>query len=312
MSHAANEYALAIDIGGTKVAVGIVNRQGSVIQRQVRPTRADLGAAAVLQVVIEAGQEMLATARRFDLTVVGVGVGSAGQVNTDDGSISYASANLPGWSGLPLANELRSALHLPVAVDNDVNALALGEQHFGAGRGYREALYVAVGTGVGGALVRANKLWHGATWSAGEICHLVIAIDGTRLCSCGATGHLEAYTCGPAIVQRFRDFSGRRDIHDLHAVAELARSGDGPAQQAIAEGAKTLGIALGGLANVLDPQVIIIGGGVAEIGPLWWRHCEDGLRANPMPGPARVALLPAQLGGDAVLIGAAYLVFEAS
>jgi glucokinase len=310
MATPTNDYAVGIDIGGTKIAAGLVNRQGSVVQRVVRPTRAGLGAVAVLQTVVETGHELLAAAQRFDLPVVGIGIGSAGQVNADLGVIAYASANLPGWSGLHLADEVRAALGQPVFADNDVNALALGEHHFGAGRGFQDALYVAVGTGVGGALVRGGAIWRGATWSAGEICHLVIDIDGTRRCSCGATGHLEAYTSGPAMLQRYRELSGNREAADLQAVATLARSGDGHALQAIAEGAKILGTALGGVLNVLDPELLVIGGGVPELGDLWWRPVEAALRSNPMPGPAQVALRRAQLGADAVISGAAWLAFD--
>jgi glucokinase len=310
MTTPSTEYALAIDIGGTKIAAGLVNRQGSVVQRLVKPTRADLGAVAILQTVIEAGKEMLGAAQRFDLPVVAVGIGSAGQVNTDLGVISYASDNLPGWSGLPLADHVRQALKLDVVVDNDVNALALGEHFFGAGRGVQEALYVAVGTGVGGALVRGGAIWRGATWSAGEICHLVIDYAGTRRCSCGAAGHLEAYTCGPAIAQRYRELSGVRAATDLQGIAVRARQGDGHALHAIAEGAKILGAALGGVLNVLDPQLLVIGGGVQEIGDLWWTHFAAAVRANPMPGPAQIALASAQLGADAVLAGAAWLAFN--
>ena len=300
------DYALALDIGGTKIAAAIVNRQGTVIRRLVRATRADLGAPAILQTVREAARAMLQSAQQYALPITAVGVGSAGQVNTDLGAISYASANLPGWSGLPLAHELEEALRLPIFVDNDVNALALGEHHFGGGRGYREALYVAVGTGIGGALIRGGTIWRGSTWSAGEICHLVIDITGARRCSCGATGHLEAYTSGPAMTQRYREISGDH-APDLRAVALLARQGDAHAIRAIAEGAQILGTALGGVLNVLDPELLVIGGGVPEIGDLWWQHFETALRANPMPGPARITVRPTKLGLDAVLIGAAWL-----
>lgn len=302
------EYALAIDVGGTKIAGAIVNRQGAVIRRQVRATRADLGAPAILQTITDVCRELLVTADQFALRIAGVGIGTAGQVNVDLGAISYASDTLPGWSGLPLAGALEDVLHLPMFVDNDVNAMALGEVVYGAGRGYQEALFVAVGTGLGGALVRNGQLWRGATWSAGEICHMVVDFDGARRCSCGAFGHLEAYTSGPAMTLRYREFSGDR-APDLRAVAQLARQGDAHAIRAIAEGAQILGTALAGLLNVLDPELLVIGGGVPEIGDMWWPHFENALRANPMPGPARVALRPAELGTDAALIGAAWLAF---
>jgi glucokinase len=310
MSASQNDYALALDIGGTKIAAAIVNQQGAVIHRHVRATRADLGAPAILKTAREAAREMLETANRYALNVTAIGVGTGGQVDVDRGAIAYASDTLPGWSGLPLAYELETSLNLPTFVDNDVNAVALGEHHYGAGRGFQAALYVAIGTGVGGALVHGGQIWRGATWSAGEICHLVVDYDGTRRCSCGATGHLEAYTSGPAMTQRYRELSGTREQVDLKMIAAYARQGDTHALRAIAEGAQILGTALAGVLNVFDPEVLVIGGGVPEIGDLWWRHFETALRANPMPGPARVQLRPAELGTDAALAGAAWLAFH--
>ena len=309
MPESTTDYALALDIGGTKIAAALVNRQGAVIHRNVRATRADLGAPAILQTTREAGRDMLNTASRYGLQVRAIGIGTGGQVDVQRGRIAYASDTLPGWSGLPLANEVETALGLPTFVDNDVNAVALGEHHFGSGRGYHAALYVAIGTGVGGALVQRGEIWRGATWSAGEICHLVVDYNGTRRCSCGATGHLEAYTSGPAMTQRYREFSGIREPIDLKTVANFARQGDSHALRAIAEGAQILGTALGGVLNIFDPEVLVIGGGVPEIGELWWQHLETALRTNPMPGPARVDLRHAQLGTDAALAGAAWLAF---
>lgn len=310
MADSTSDYALAIDIGGTKIAAALVNQQGAVIHRHVRATRADLGAPAILQTTHDAGREMLNTAQRYGLHVSAIGIGTGGQVDVNRGSIAYASDTLPGWSGLPLANEVETVLKLPTFVDNDVNAVALGEHHYGAGRGFDAVLYVAIGTGVGGALVLGGKIWRGATWSAGEICHLVIAYDGTRRCSCGATGHLEAYTSGPAMTQRYRDLSGMREQTDLKAIANYARQGDSHALRAIAEGAQILGTSLGGVLNIFDPEALVIGGGVPEMGDLWWRHFETALRANPMPGPANVQLRPAELGTDAALAGAAWLAFN--
>lgn len=310
MSELTTDYALAFDIGGTKIAAALVNRQGSVIHRHVRATRADLGAPAILQTTREAGREILNIASRYGLQVTAIGIGTGGQVDVERGHIAYASDTLPGWSGLPLAGEVQGSLGLPTFVDNDVNALALGEHHFGAGRGYQAALYVAIGTGLGGALIQQGEIWRGATWSAGEICHLVVDYDGTRRCSCGATGHLEAYTSGPAMTQRYRELSGIREQVDLKQVAAYARQGDNHALRAIAEGAQILGVALGGVLNIFDPEVLVIGGGVPEMGDVWWRHFETALRANPMPGPAHVVLAAAQLGADAALAGAAWLAFS--
>jgi glucokinase len=250
---------------------------------------------------------VLSAARRERLDVVAAGAGSAGHVDRRRGTISYASELLPGWTGLDLARELQAALELPVSVENDVNAMALAEAHFGAGRDFRHALYITVGTGIGGALIVDGRLWHGATWTAGELGHLVVDWNGTRRCNCGQPGHLEAYVAGPALAARYRERSGMEQPLDLVAVAARARAGDTIAAETIVEGARILGLALGGLLNVLDPQALIVGGGVAELQDLWWPALETALRANSMPGPARVAQRRAMLGVDATLIGAAWL-----
>jgi glucokinase len=302
--------ALAIDIGGTKIAAAVVGPDGSVHHKYVVGTPAVHGAGAVLEAAVEAARRVLEAGRNGGIDIVAIGVGTGGHVDQERGTITYASDLLPGWMGLELGPHFIRALGLPVSVDNDVNSMALGEARFGAGRPFDNVLYVTVGTGVGGALVLGGRLQHGVTWTAGEVGHLVIDWDGTRRCSCGRLGHLEAFTSGPAIAERYRELAGLAEACDLRRVADRARNGDPNANTAIAEGAHILGLALSGLLNVLDPQALIIGGGVAELGDLWWSPLEAALRANPLPGPARIVVERAQLGVDAGLIGAAWMAFS--
>ena len=306
-------YALGLDIGGSKIAAGLISIQGHVsLRQQVRTPAAD-GPVAVLSAAATAGRAVLQAARKARLTVAGAGVGAAGQIDHERGRVLYALATLPGWAGTAVRQGLEDALDLPVSVDNDVNAMALGETRFGAGRPFADVLYVAVGTGVGGAIVLDRRLRRGATWSAGELAHLMLDRDGVRLCNCGRPGHLEAYAAGPAIFERYVELSpgaGVNPAAGLREVAERARGGDALARQAIAEGACSLALGLNGLLCALDPQALIIGGGVAALGDLWWAPLEATLRANPMPGPASVALRAAALGADAALIGAACLMFD--
>ncbi len=308
-------YALGVDIGGTKIAAAVVREDGSVIGRRAVPTPVAGGAAAILAAALALSRRVLEEGRGLD--IIAIGVGSAGEVDADHGVVTYASDNLPGWAGLALADEFAAATGLPAVIDNDVNALAAGESQFGAGRGFRDVLYVAVGTGIGGAVVLDGRLRRGASWAAGEIGHLIAAWDGDRVCSCGRRGHLEAYAAGPALAARYWELAGieasgggsqgAAEALDLRAVAARARAGDLLARRVIAEGAEILGICLGGLLNVLDPQALVIGGGVAELGDLWWRPLAAALRGNPLPGPAQILLRPAHLGADSVLIGAAWL-----
>jgi glucokinase len=299
--------AIGVDIGGSKIAAAIVGSDGSVAEQMSAPTPVAGGQAAILETVIRLCRGLLETATVQGQTISAVGVGSAGHVDHERGVITYASGTLPGWAGTALAAHLQTALDLPVVVENDVNALAIGESRFGAGQSFDEALYVAIGTGVGGAIVREGRLWRGASFCGGEIGHLVVDWDGMRRCSCGLPGHLEAYTAGPALAERYRALAGLDVAPDLRVVAERARNGDVIARTALLEGARILGLALGGLLSALDPQALIIGGSVPDSGPLWWAAFETALRSSPMPGPARIALHPAQLGAHAVVIGAGWM-----
>lgn len=302
--------ALGIDIGGTKIAAAIVTEHGTIEERRSISTPALQGGQAVLAATIALGHAVIDAAQARGYTIVAAGIGTAGQVDHTRGAITYASDNLPGWAGIEVAAACTAAFGLPSFVDNDVNTMALGEQRWGAGRSYEDALYITVGTGVGGALILGRKLRRGATWTAGEICHLMVDWDGTRLCSCGRPGHLEAYTSGPAISARYSERSNTAIHPPLAIVAERARAGDTMAREAIEEGARILGLGLSGFLAVLDPQALIIGGGVAQLGDLWWPTLEATLRAGPLPGPANIALRPAQLGVDAGLIGAGCLALE--
>ena len=303
----ATPVALGIDIGGTKIAAAIVRPDGSMSLPYRVPTPAALGPVAIMQAAIAAGRQVLGGAQEEGSEVVGIGVGSAGHVDYTHGTITYAAGTLPGWAGTRLGREVERALGLPVVVDNDVNAMAAGESRFGAGRFFSHALYITVGTGVGGAIVHGGEIWRGASWTAGEIGHLLVDWDGARRCSCGRTGHLEAYAAGPAIARRYCSLATLEAPVDLRAIAERARAGDTLARDAIAEGARILGLALGGLLSTLDPQALIVGGGGAELDDLWWQPLEAAIRGGPMPGPARIALRRAELGVDAVLVGAGWL-----
>jgi glucokinase len=299
---------LGVDIGGTKIAAARVAADGGVSGRRAVATPVSGGAPAILAAALDVSRRVLADDRAAD--VIAVGVGSAGEIDAGRGVVTYASDTLPGWAGLDLAGAFTAETGLPAVIENDVNALAVGESRFGAGCGFSDVLYVAVGTGVGGALVLDGRLRRGASWAAGEIGHVIAAWDGDRVCSCGRRGHLEAYAAGPAMAARYRELTALDEPCDLREVAAQARGGDQRAGQAISEGARILGITLGGLLAALDPQAVVIGGGVAELGEIWWGPLEAALRENPLPGPARVALQPARLGTDAVLIGAAWLAWE--
>lgn len=302
--------AIGVDIGGTKIAAALVAQDGSWSDLTRVDTPVSEGPAAIVRAVICLTEALHRQADAQHLSAVGVGIGSAGQIDVKTGTVTYAVETLPGWAGTALGADVAAATGLDVIVDNDVNAMAVGEMRFGAGRGFSSALYAAVGTGVGGALILNGELWRGANWSAGELGHIVLDWQGDRLCNCGAKGHLEAYAAGPAIANSYYRLKGMPETGDLRAVVQAAQSGDHDAVRVIAEGARMMGAALAGLVAVFDPEALILGGGVALLGEMWWAPFEAEVRASPMPAAQRVALLRAQMGNEAALIGAASLVWE--
>lgn len=293
---------LGVDVGGTKIAAGVVSADGALTASVVRPTPAAQGRTAVLDAIAAAVRELPGWE-----DAEGLGIGTGGVVDRDRGVVRSANALLPGWAGTHLSEELGTRLGLPVAADNDANVFALAEQTYGAGAGCASALYVSVGTGIGGGLVTGGRLLRGAHWTAGEFGHIAVPEAAGRPCNCGRTGHLEAVASGPAITARFRELSGDQDVYDLRTVAALP----GPdARTALAEGAAALGRALAGLVNTVDPERVVIGGGVASIGAPFWDPLTEACAAELLPGPAGVRPVPAALGPRAAVIGAAALLLE--
>ncbi|MBP0457639.1 ROK family protein [Streptomyces montanisoli] len=304
-----NRWRIGVDVGGTKIAAGLVSTTGLLDERLVLPTPATEGASAILGTVQRAVETLRASLPPGDV-VTGVGIGTGGVVDHARGVIVSATGLLHGWAGTRVADELHARLGLPVAIDNDGNALALGEHRFGAGRGHQDVLYVAVGTGIGGALVLGGELRRGAHHSAGELGHQPAPGAEGRPCSCGGRGHIEAAASGPSITAAYRERSGDTQVTDLRVVAARAAAGDGQAAGAIEEAATILGKVVAGLANTVDPEAVVIGGGVAQLGPILWPPLETGFRAGTLPPLADVPVLPALLGPTAAIVGAATLVAD--
>ncbi|MDJ1136035.1 ROK family protein [Streptomyces iconiensis] len=301
---------LGVDVGGTKIAAGLVSYDGALLTSVVRPTPAAQGPAAVLDAIAAA-----VTALPGREAADGLGIGTGGVIDRARGVVLSANDLLPGWAGTRLAEELTARLGLRVAADNDANVFALAEQTYGAGAGCDSALYVSVGTGIGGGLVTGGRLLRGAHWTAGEFGHIAVPEAAGRPCNCGRTGHLEAVSSGPAITARFRELSGETDVHDLRTVASLAEAAEaagpaGAAGVALAEGAAALGRALAGLVNTFDPERVVVGGGVASVGSPFWEPLTEAFAAELLPGPAAVRPVLAALGPRAAVIGAAALLLE--
>jgi len=297
---------VGVDLGGTKTAVALVRSDGSIGPRLESPTPAGSGPDAVLDLVSE-----LVLAAADGAPLAGVGVGTAGIVN-GAGQIISATDTFAGWVGTDVVAGLqrRIAGSGEVVVINDVDAHLLGEAWLGAARGWTSALMVAVGTGVGGAIMMDGRLWRGRRFAAGEIGHVPVpGAEGLR-CPCGRDGHLEALSAGPALERAYCAATGLRI--DARQVFARAGAGDQAAATVVRAGAEGLGRAIAGLVTALDPDGVVIGGGVADSGPLWWQPLQDTCRAELVSAFSAVPILPARLGVDAPILGAARSVLERS
>lgn len=262
---------VGLDIGGTKLAAGLVTSAGKVLLKATTPTDAFQGGQSVLKRALELVESILLEGKRQDLPAPSsIGVASAGRIDTSSGRVVGASNLIPGWAGLELTDAFEARFGLPSRADNDVNALALAESRFGAGQGYSEALFVATGTGLGGGLIINGWLQRGAHYCAGEIGHTLMVYEG-QPCECWQRGCLEQYTASAAIRRYYGQSlagSSTTELPSIQSLASMAMADPtGPATQAFEEAGRKLGLGLASLVRVFDPQIIIIGGGLVTASP---------------------------------------------
>jgi glucokinase len=308
---------LALDFGGTKLTAAITQpgqRNWLVHRRVFSPPGVDgryeydamLGLAHDL--IEEVGRPPVA-----------IGVSFGGPVYGPQGLVRL-SYHTPGWENTPLADWLQAELNAPAAVDNDANVAALGEFRFGAGQGCHHLLYVTISTGIGGGWILNGQLYAGADGLAGEIGHLMVQ-PGGFLCPCGRRGCLEAEASGPAMAQRARLYlakkkgKGKRllqlaegdpDKITAQMINQAAAEGDKLSQKVIDESAERLGVGLAGAMTLMNPDQVILGGGVTKSSERWWQVVRAAARRQT-PAEITVEIIPAALGDDAPLWGAAAL-----
>ena len=305
---------VGVDLGGTKIAAALVDADGALLGPVSRtPTPAREGPRAVLDAVASLVTGVVEAGARTGPGAVGIG--SAGVIDAERGVVVSATDAITGWPGTDIAGGVARRLlaagvasqDLLVHVDNDVNAYAAGEAWIGAGAGAAGVLMVAVGTGVGGAVVLDGRVHHGARFLAGEMGHMPSGPAGAEPCTCGRTGHLEAVAAGPQIARRYREATGAVDVTGAHQVERLADAGDAVAQRVYREAAIALGKAIAAVVTVLDPERVIVSGGLARSGDLWWGPLRETVRAEVVGLVADdLELVPAALGTTAPIVGAAH------
>ena len=309
-------FSIGIDVGGTKVLGGIVNESGVILSRKLKETPRE-GGNALTKVIGDVALELLA-----EQEVDGIGISAAGFISADRKTI-VATPNIAGWNGVNLADQLSDRLQRRVVLENDANAAAWGEFRHGAGVGFSNLVMLTIGTGLGGGLIVDGALFRGGNGMGAEFGHMRAVPEG-HLCGCGARGCYEQYASGNALLRHAREaISAAPDIaRNLLArgngtiegltgrhLTEASREGDPVAISAFASTGQWIGALIATLIAGLDPQAVVIGGGVIDAGEMLLKPARETMHRlvpfgekHPMP-----IILPARLGNDAGLVGAADL-----
>ena len=296
-------WVIGIDLGGSKIALGLVSPENEIVSRRRINTDADDGVASVTE-RISAQVDSLKSELPAGEALAGVGIGTPGPVDHVSGDL-HTLVNLPGISNTPFRRILQEKLGLPVKLDHDAKVAALGEFNFGAGRGRSSMIYIVIGTGVGAAIIYEEKLIYGESNTAGESGHMTVDPNG-RLCHCGSRGCLETYSSGPALAKHYAIMTGESISGAV--VTRRALAGDSAAIQILQEAGRALGIAVASLAMTLNIEQFVIGGSVASAGDLLLDPARESLQRYSFKAvAARVKIAASTLGEDAAILGAAFM-----
>lgn len=308
---------IGIDVGGTNVKIALVSDKGKIIYSNSIPTRAEMGYEYTINSMKDAIRDLLKETKMKASDIEGIGFGFPGQIDCKKGVVRLAP-NIPGWVNVPIASIMEKEFGIPTRVDNDVRTAVLGELNYGAGVGCENLVCITVGTGIGSGLVINGKLVRGADNAAGEIGHIKLNMQGGPLCGCGDRGCLEAYASGPSIVAMAEEYirGGKSTKYrelanpDItpYIVAVAAKEGDPVAKQIFRIMGEYIGMGLVSVVNLLNPEKIIIGGGVADAGDILLDPIRETIAKRAMTIQREVEVVPAQLGNTAGVIGASLLI----
>lgn len=306
------EVILGIDIGGTNIKSGILDKDGRILHTLTVPTEARTGSRdTLLSKLFDIAAQQRATAEERGWTPIALGVGTAGYVNAREGRIGYATSNLPGWTGVQLRSEMERNTGLPVALANDAHAFAMGEAWIGAGRDWDAFVCITLGTGVGGCLVVDGRPYYGRDGYGGGFGHMVIQHGGAA-CNCRLTGCWEQYASVTALLRLAVE--GGIDLaelgHSAKTLFEWARAGHAQASAVIDLYAEYVALGLTNLVHALNPPAIVIGGAVTAQGDYLFDKIRANVSRQVMPAYDNMAIIPATLGEHAGFAGAARLALQ--
>ncbi|OPX85452.1 MAG: Glucokinase [Pelotomaculum sp. PtaB.Bin104] len=315
------DYLIGVDLGGTKIHTALATGNGDIVAETRIPTKTARGSAFVIGQIAATVRQLLKQVGVSPASIKVIALGSPGPLDISRGVIQF-SPNLH-WHDVPVKLLLEEQLSIKVIIDNDANAAALGEYMFGAGKGTKNMVYITVSTGVGGGLILGGQLYHGSSDGAGEIGHTIVLPDGP-LCNCGARGCLEALSSGTAIAREARCLVNRGggknilnraggDPGEINSVvvAAAAAEGDPEAALIIDQASRYLGIGVANVINLLNPDMVVLGGGVMEIGEPVWRGIRQEVQSRAFqPSRERAQIVPAALGQRSGVIGAIALAMQ--
>jgi len=299
---------IGIDLGGTNTKSGLVTNQGHLLSQSVTPTPWNEGRKALLNHLEQCVSTCCQDAQSRGLEPAAIGLATAGWVDPSTGEVVYATENLPGWSGANPGAYLEKAFGLPVAVENDANALAVGEKHFGAAKHATDFVCITLGTGVGGGCYIGGKLNRGRNFLANALGHIAVAPGGAP-CTCGKSGCLESYANASALMR----YAAHGNFKSCEEIVAAANAGDQTAQCAMKALAKYLSIGCASIVNLLDPEMLILAGGLAQNNPLLVKLLTEELAKRATVWPLRhLQVLASTLGYSAGVVGAAAVAAEAT
>ncbi len=315
MSNRVDKYYMGVDIGGSVTKIGLSDSEGVLFGREAFPTEGQKGPDHVVAKISQIVRRLVGEKGISSSSLLGIGIGSPGPLDTKSGTIIHTH-NL-GWRDVPLRDMVSDATGVPAALDNDANAAAIGEWWKGAGVGMDSLVCFTLGTGVGGGIVIHGEIWRGATDVAGEIGHMTIEVDGRR-CSCGNLGCLESYASATAIAARAREGieDGRETVLKRAVEGDLSRitsatvyqqaiAGDSFCKEIMVETATYLSVGVANILNIINPELVVISGGVIKAGEMLFAPLVDEVRGRAFPAAVQgVRVVPAELGDDAGIIGA--------
>ena len=319
------EYVIGVDIGGTKIATGLVSKNGKVKKKIVLPTLAKKGKEASLEQVYSSIHEIFKLSKVPKSEIEGIGLCAPGPLDPKKG-IVHNPPNLQGWKEVPLVELVNKKFNKKTRLENDANAAGMAEAIWGAAKKYKDVFYVTVSTGIGTAIIADKKIYHGKNGMAGEGGHVTIDYKSKYVCKCGNIGCIETLASGPNTVKQLREKLKKNpglktsltDMADgdlgnltMAIVGEAAREGDRVALETIDEQGTLIGIWLGGMISLLDPEVIVIGGGVSLLGDMLLKPIRKSIPARTINIFAKkTPVVQARLKRDVGIVGAASVLLE--